>query len=70
MKDFLEDVYTMNVETSEGVKQHPYHLGTDHAIAETFVKEELEKDDVKSVALKQKGKTVKIYDWRDLEGVT
>ena len=61
MKDFLEDVYTMNVETSEGVKQHPYHLGTDHAIAETFVKEELEKD-VSTVTSELLGKATRITD--------
>ncbi len=56
--------YTMDIETAEGVKQHPFHLGTDKAVAETFVREQLRKDGVKSVALRQDGKLVKIYDFR------
>lgn len=67
MEDKLKAVYTMDVETSDDVKQHPYHLGTDFCIAETFVKEELMRVGVKSITLRKDKKVVKIYDYRDLE---
>ena len=50
----------------EGVNRHPWHLGTDRKIAETFVREQLCKRGVKSVALRCDDKLVRIYDWRDL----
>lgn len=56
--------YTMDIETSEGVTQHPFHLGTDKVVAETFVKEQLKKEGVRSVALRKGGKIVGIYDLR------
>lgn len=58
--------YTMDIETSEGIKQHPFHLGTDKFVAESFVKEHLKKEGVISVALRQGGKIVDIYDFRML----
>ena len=59
-------VFTMSVETIDGVKPHGFHLGTDKAIAESFVFERL-KAGAMSVALYFGGKAVKIYDYRDLE---
>ena len=61
-----DQTYTMNVETAEGVKQHGFHLGTIHSVAESFVFETLRREGVRSVALYQGGKLVRIYDWRDL----
>jgi len=58
-------VYTMNIETNEGVKQYGFHLGTIKSVAETFVFEQLRKPEVKSVGLNL-GKQCDIYDWRDL----
>jgi len=58
--------YTMDIEGADGVKQHPFHLGTIRATAETFVFEALRREGVKSVALRQGGKLISIYDWRDL----
>ena len=58
--------YTMDIETAQGVKQHGFHLGTIHRTAEQFVIEALRRVGVMSVALRQGGKLVKIYDWRDL----
>lgn len=61
--------YTMHIEKVNNNKQnHPYHLGTDLKIAESFVFEKLRQPGTVSVALRgEKGKLVKIYDWRDLE---
>ena len=58
--------YTMDIETAQGVKQHGFHLGTIKRIAEQFVIEALRRHGVMSVALRQGGKLVQIYDWRDL----
>lgn len=63
--------FTMHVETDQ-VRQHPYHLGTDLVIAETFVYDELRKPNVKSVAIRQmsanglRNVLIRTYDWRDL----
>ena len=61
------ETYTMNIET-DAVKQHPFHLGTDRRVAESFVFEQLRRPEVKSVALYQGRKLVEIFDWRALEG--
>ncbi|MCP4258023.1 MAG: hypothetical protein GY774_10920 [Planctomycetes bacterium] len=68
----MSDPYTMNIEDFDGnVKQHGFHLGTDIKIAESFVFEALRNDykPARSVALRQAGKLVKIYDHRDLTDV-
>lgn len=57
--------YTMNVESDGKVQQWPYHLGTDRAMAETFVYERL-RHNALSVALYCDCKVVRIYDFRDL----
>lgn len=63
----MSEPYTMNIETAEGVKQHPYHLGTDKRTALTFVMDALRRPGVMSVALCRAGNAAKeIYDWRDL----
>lgn len=59
-------IYTMDIETSEGVKQHPYHLGTERILAEAFVCEALRRPGVMTVALRLDGELVKIFDQRDL----
>ena len=56
--------YTMDIET-DAVRQHPFHLGTIESVAVRFVLEALQRDGVKSVALRRDGKLVKIYDRRD-----
>jgi hypothetical protein len=60
--------YTMHIEKPAGVvKQHGFHLGTDKAVAESFVVERLKADaGVLSIALRNDGKLVKIYDFRDV----
>lgn len=58
--------YTMHIESEAGVMQHPFHLGTILSTAESFVMEKLMLPLVKSVALRQGGELVRIYDWRDL----
>ncbi len=67
--------YTMQIErrlhnayhaTSE-IINHPFHLGTDHAVAKTFVFEQLRQPDVLSVALRWNNGPAEIYDHRDLE---
>ena len=58
--------YTMHIETRDGIKQHPFHLGTDLKIAETFVYERLGHADTLSIALRKDGKLVRIFDYRDL----
>lgn len=57
--------FTMHIETAKGVRQHPFHLGTDLAIAEQFACEATGRDGVLSVALRCDGKVVRIFDWRD-----
>jgi hypothetical protein len=59
-------IYHMDIETTDGIKPHGFHLGTDAAIAESFAMEALARKGVMSVALRQNGKLVRIYDWRDL----
>lgn len=56
-----ENIYTMDIETIEGVKQHPFHLGTDRKIALTFVSEQLAKPENISVRLKLNNKTDTIF---------
>lgn len=59
--------YVMDIETSDGVKRHPFHLGTDKRVALTFVMDKLRIPGTKSVALYRPGMAAKeIYDWRDL----
>lgn len=58
--------YTMDIETAEGIKQHPFHLGTDRAIAESFVEERLAQPETKSVALRLDGKIERVYSTRGL----
>jgi hypothetical protein len=61
-------IYTMDIETVDGVSQHPFHLGTIHAIAENFVLERLAADQtVRSIALRLDRRCVGIYDWRALD---
>jgi len=60
-------VYTMDIET-EKVSQHPFHLGTERKVAESFALEALRRPGVKSVALRLGGALVEIFDWRALEG--
>lgn len=59
-------VITMHIETEAGVKAHPFHLGTDHKIAERFALEQVATAGVKSVALRQNGNVLQIYDFRDI----
>ena len=62
------NVYTMNVELSNGiVYQHPYHLGTILDVAMTVVMEKLRQPTTTSVALRRDNQLVGIYDYRDLE---
>jgi hypothetical protein len=60
--------YTMDIETADGVHQHPFHLGTIHQIAEGFVLEKLADPQVRSIALRRNRKLIAIYDWRALTG--
>ena len=59
--------YTMAIETAQGVSQHPFHLGTDLAIAEQFAIEATGRKGVRTVALYQGAKLVRMFDFRDLE---
>lgn len=63
----MTDVYTMHIETSDGIKPHGFHLGTDERVARQFALEALARDGVISVALRHgpQAKLVHIYDWRD-----
>jgi len=69
-------IYTMQIERrvhNSGcvvgeIKQHPFHLGSDLAVAESFVMEMLLQPDVVSVALRGCGAVLRIYDYRDLGG--
>ena len=60
--------YTMHIEKPANVvKQHGFHLGTDKAIAESFVLDRLRADPaVLSIALRLDGKLIGLYDWRDV----
>jgi hypothetical protein len=60
--------YTMNIEKPVNVvKQHGFHLGTDRAIAESFVLERLRNDpEVISIALRCDGRLDRFYDWQDV----
>ena len=59
--------YTMDIETSEGVKPHGFHLGTDIKIARQLAVEALNRTGVISVALRgDKNKLVEILDWRTI----
>ena len=60
--------YTMDIETADGVRQHPFHLGADLALAVQFVLEKLADPQVRSIALRRNGQCVAIYDWRALAG--
>jgi len=60
--------YTMDIETAGGVHQHPFHLGTDLALAVPSVLEKLAEPQVRSIALRRNRKLVAIYDWRALTG--
>jgi hypothetical protein len=60
--------YTMDIETADGVHQHPFHLGTIHHVAESFVLERLAEPRVRSIALRHNRKLIAIYDWRALTG--
>jgi len=60
--------YTMDIETADGVHQHPFHLGTIHHIAESVVLEQLADPALRSIALRRHGQCVAIYDWRALTG--
>lgn len=57
--------YTMHIETGAGVKNHPFHLGTDKRVAVGFCLEQVRLG-AKSVALRLNGKIERIYDFRDL----
>lgn len=60
--------YTMDLETSDGIFQHPFHLGTDIKIARQFAVEALKRAGVISVALRgDKNKLVEILDWRNID---
>ena len=60
--------YTMDIETSEGVKPHGFHLGTDSKIARQFAVEALNRAGVLSVAIRgDKGKLVEILDYRCMD---
>lgn len=68
----MTEPYTMHIEYTEGeITNHGYHLGTDLKVAESFVFEKLRSDfhPAISVALRQGGKLVKIYDHRDIEKI-
>jgi len=58
----------MDIETRDGVHQHPFHLGTIHTVAEQFVLERLADPAVRSIALRRGGQCIAIYDWRALTG--
>lgn len=53
--------YTMDIGTEEGVKQHPFHLGTDRNIALSFVSEQLGLPGVVSVKLLFENKTDTVF---------
>ena len=61
----LPDPYCMSVEEDGVVANHGFHLGTDLAVAESFVFDKL-RNGAQSVALRRAGILVKIYDFRDL----
>lgn len=65
----MTDVYTMHIETADGVKPHGFHLGTDESVARQFAIEALARDGVLSVALRfgARNQLVDIYDWRDAQ---
>jgi len=56
----------MSIKTADGVKPHGFHLGTIPHTAESFAIEAVRREGVKSVALYQGRKLVRIYEWRDL----
>jgi len=60
--------YTMDIETADGVHQHPFHLGADLALAVQLVLERLADPAVRSIALRRNRKLVAVYDWRALAG--
>lgn len=57
--------YTMNIEKDGEVKRHPFHLGTDLKVAESFVFDHL-RNGAQSVKLFNDDKSIKIYDFNDL----
>jgi len=65
----MTDTITMHIEKPSGVIiQHGYHLGTDLHIARSFVEEKLRTDHgIVSIALRQNGKVLGIYDFRSLK---
>ena len=64
----MTDTYNMTIETSEDLKPHGFHLGTQLPNAEFFVREALMRTGTISVALYLGTKFVRIYDQRDLDG--
>lgn len=62
----MPEIFTMTIETREGVKPHGFHLGTQLPIAESFALEALRREGVRTVALYQGRNLHKIYDYRDL----
>lgn len=64
----IERKLTGSPTISGEIVQHPFHLGTDLAVAETFVFEQLRQPGTLSVALRWNTDLVRIYDFRDLEG--
>ena len=60
--------YQMDIETADGVKPHGFHLGTDYTVARQFALEALNRDGVRSVAIRgDKGKIVEILDHREFD---
>lgn len=60
--------YTMDIETADGISQHPFHLGTDYTVARQFALEALKREGVRSVAIRgDKGKLVEILDHREFD---
>lgn len=62
MADKNLETYTMHLEYADGIKDWPYHLGTDLKIAMKLAKDALGFADVKTVALRKNGKIVEILD--------
>lgn len=64
----MPGTYTADIEKPANVvKQHPFHLGTQHNITESFVLDWLRNDPtIVSVALRLDRKLVRFYDWRDV----
>lgn len=61
-------MFTMHIETQDGVKPHGFHLGTDLRIARQFAIEVLAREGVISVAIRgDKNKLVEILDFRALQ---